>query len=124
MALTCCTKARRFAKWWYSHEAVRRSAGNRSKTRSLPSTRPSRISDGDAVSRSGFVGIGTPEELITALGQRFIDTKRPVGPEKPMGLAATPQDLQLTDCLSGEEDRSILFTDFDGMAPQLSQPMN
>jgi len=46
------------------------------KTRSLPPTRPSRISHGDAASCSGFVDIGTPEELI-ALQRRFIETKEP-----------------------------------------------
>jgi hypothetical protein len=38
------------------------------KTRSLPLTRPSRISHGDAVSPSGFLGMGTPEELIALIG--------------------------------------------------------
>jgi propionate CoA-transferase len=34
-----------------------------------------------------------------------------------MSLAAALQDLLLTDRLSDEEDRNILFADFDGMAP-------
>lgn len=35
------------------------------------------IHDGDAVSCSGFVGIGTPEELIAALERRFVETRSP-----------------------------------------------
>ena len=38
------------------------------------------IRDGDTVAFSGFVGSGTPEELIAALEQRFVDT----------GIAARP----------------------------------
>jgi acyl CoA:acetate/3-ketoacid CoA transferase len=68
------------------------------KTRSLPTKRQSRISDDDAVSCSGFVGIGTPQELLT-LERRFIET----------------EELQLTDRLSYEEC-DILFAHFEGMA--------
>ena len=35
------------------------------------------IHDGDTICTSGFVGIGTPEELLDGLEQRFIDTKSP-----------------------------------------------
>jgi propionate CoA-transferase len=35
------------------------------------------IRDGDTVCTSGFVGIGTPDEVLAALEQRFIDTGRP-----------------------------------------------
>ena len=36
------------------------------------------IQDGDAVSCSGFVGIGTPEDLITALERRFLKDGGPL----------------------------------------------
>ena len=35
------------------------------------------IRDGDTVAVSGFVGIGTPDELIIALAERFRDTQAP-----------------------------------------------
>ena len=35
------------------------------------------IRNGDSVSCSGFVGIGTPEELLAALERRFIATQSP-----------------------------------------------
>lgn len=35
------------------------------------------IHDGDTVCTSGFVGIGTPDEVLAALEQRFVDTGRP-----------------------------------------------
>jgi len=35
------------------------------------------IRDGDTICTSGFVGIGTPDEVLAALEQRFIDTGRP-----------------------------------------------
>ena len=48
------------------------------------------IRDGDVVSCSGFVGIGTPEALIAALEQRFLETASP----RNLGLvfAAAPGD--------------------------------
>ena len=48
------------------------------------------IRDGDVVSCSGFVGIGTPEALIAALERRFLDTAGP----RDLGLvfAAAPGD--------------------------------
>src|SRR6476659_6198851 len=48
------------------------------------------IRDGDVVSCSGFVGIGTPEALIAALERRFLDTAAP----RDLGLvfAAAPGD--------------------------------
>jgi len=48
------------------------------------------IRDGDVVSCSGFVGIGTPEALIAALERRFLETAAPRG----IGLvfAAAPGD--------------------------------
>jgi propionate CoA-transferase len=48
------------------------------------------IRPGDTVSVAGFVGIGTPEELLIALERRFLDTGEPAG----IGLlfAAAPGD--------------------------------
>ena len=48
------------------------------------------ILPGDTVSVSGFVGIGTPDELLLALEQRFLTTAEPAG----IGLvfAAAPGD--------------------------------
>ena len=48
------------------------------------------IRDGDAVSCSGFVGIGTPEELINALERRFVETAGPV--DLTLIFAAAPGD--------------------------------
>lgn len=48
------------------------------------------IRDGDAVSCSGFVGIGTPEELIAALERRFLHSGGPVG--LTLVFAAAPGD--------------------------------
>jgi propionate CoA-transferase len=50
------------------------------------------IRDGDVVSCSGFVGIGTPEALIAALERRFVETASP----RNLGLvfAAAPGDGQ------------------------------
>ncbi|SAL85398.1 3-oxoadipate CoA-succinyl transferase subunit alpha [Caballeronia terrestris] len=48
------------------------------------------IRDGDVVSCSGFVGIGTPEELITALERRFVDTDGPR--DLTLVFAAAPGD--------------------------------
>ena len=48
------------------------------------------IRDGDAVSCSGFVGIGTPDQLISALERRFIDTAGPV--DLTLIFAAAPGD--------------------------------
>ncbi len=48
------------------------------------------IRSGDMVSVAGFVGIGTPDELLLALEQRFLATQEPAG----LGLmfAAAPGD--------------------------------
>lgn len=35
------------------------------------------IRDGDTVCISGFVGVGTPDELLIALEKRFLDTGHP-----------------------------------------------
>jgi len=48
------------------------------------------IRDGDAVSCSGFVGIGTPEELIMALERRFLETQGPK--QLTLIFAAAPGD--------------------------------
>jgi propionate CoA-transferase len=48
------------------------------------------INDGDAVSCSGFVGIGTPEELIAALERRFLETQGPR--DLTLVFAAAPGD--------------------------------
>jgi propionate CoA-transferase len=48
------------------------------------------IRDGDSVSCSGFVGIGTPEELIAALERRFLETQRPR--DLTLVFAAAPGD--------------------------------
>ena len=37
------------------------------------------IRDGDTVCVSGFVGIGTPDELIVALERRFLKERHPSG---------------------------------------------
>src|SRR4030095_9858011 len=48
------------------------------------------IRDGDTVAFSGFVGSGTPEELIVGLEKRYLDT----GPPRNLTLlfAAAPGD--------------------------------
>ena len=48
------------------------------------------IRNGDTLSCSGFVGIGTPEALIAALERRFVDTGGPV--ELTLVFAAAPGD--------------------------------
>jgi propionate CoA-transferase len=48
------------------------------------------IQDGDSVSCSGFVGIGTPEELIAALERRFLQTHGPR--DLTLVFAAAPGD--------------------------------
>ena len=48
------------------------------------------IRDGDSVSCSGFVGSGTPEELIAALERRFVETASPTG--LTLIFAAAPGD--------------------------------
>ena len=48
------------------------------------------IRDGDAVSCSGFVGTGTPEELIAALERRFFTTDGPR--DLTLVFAAAPGD--------------------------------
>ena len=48
------------------------------------------IRDGDSVSCSGFVGIGTPEELIAALERRFVETQNPH--DLTLVFAAAPGD--------------------------------
>jgi propionate CoA-transferase len=48
------------------------------------------IRDGDSVSCSGFVGIGTPEELFAALERRFVETSGPR--DLTLIFAAAPGD--------------------------------
>ena len=48
------------------------------------------IRDGDSVSCSGFVGIGTPEELLAALERRFVATQSPQ--DLTLVFAAAPGD--------------------------------
>ena len=48
------------------------------------------IRSGDSVSCSGFVGIGTPEELFAALERRFVDTQAPR--DLTLVFAAAPGD--------------------------------
>lgn len=48
------------------------------------------IHDGDSVSCSGFVGIGTPEELIAALERRYLETQGPR--DLTLVFAAAPGD--------------------------------
>ncbi len=48
------------------------------------------IRDGDAISCSGFVGIGTPEYLIAALERRFVESAGPVN--LTLIFAAAPGD--------------------------------
>lgn len=48
------------------------------------------IRDGDTVSCSGFVGIGTPEYLISALERRFVESASPV--DLTLIFAAAPGD--------------------------------
>jgi len=48
------------------------------------------IRDGDSVSCSGFVGIGTPEELIAALERRYLETQGPR--DLTLVFAAAPGD--------------------------------
>ncbi|MDM0108416.1 CoA-transferase [Variovorax sp. J22R24] len=50
------------------------------------------IRDGDAVSCSGFVGIGTPEVLIEALERRFVETQGPR--DLTLVFAAAPGDAK------------------------------
>ena len=49
------------------------------------------IRDGDSVSCSGFVGIGTPEELIAALERRYIHSHRWCDAEDIAALVASGQ---------------------------------
>jgi propionate CoA-transferase len=48
------------------------------------------VRDGDTVAVSGFVGIGTPDELLIALAERFRDTQAPTG--LTLMFAAAPGD--------------------------------
>jgi propionate CoA-transferase len=62
------------------------------------------IRDGDAVSCSGFVGIGTPEHLITALERRFVETGGPF--DLTLIFAAAPGD---------GKDRGLNRLAYDGL---------
>lgn len=48
------------------------------------------VRDGDTVACSGFVGSGTPEELLAALERRFLETGAPRG--LTLVFAAAPGD--------------------------------
>jgi propionate CoA-transferase len=48
------------------------------------------VRSGDTVAISGFVGIGTPDELLIALEKRFIETREPAG--LTLMFAAAPGD--------------------------------
>src|SRR3954454_6154760 len=48
------------------------------------------VRDGDTVAVSGFVGIGTPDELLIALRERFDETQHPAG--LTLMFAAAPGD--------------------------------
>jgi predicted metal-dependent phosphotriesterase family hydrolase len=85
--------------------------------------RQSRISEGDTVRRSGFVGIGTPEELITALERRFIklrgrETSETHGPVCRTARSATDRSPQL------RSSPQHPLCELRRMTPQLSQPMS
>src|SRR4029078_6657376 len=48
------------------------------------------IRDGDTMSVSGFVGIGTPDELLIAIEQRFLRERHPA--DLTLVFAAAPGD--------------------------------
>ena len=48
------------------------------------------IRSGDTVASSGFVGVGTPDEIIKALEQRFVQTGEPR--DLSLVFAAAPGD--------------------------------
>jgi propionate CoA-transferase len=48
------------------------------------------IRDGDTVAVSGFVGIGTPDELLIAIAERFKESRQPTG--LTLMFAAAPGD--------------------------------
>ena len=48
------------------------------------------VRDGDTVCTSGFVGIGTPDELILALERRYLEARQPSG--LTLVFAAAPGD--------------------------------